>query len=669
VSARRTVWLLLAAAVGCTNDPYPSRDQSEKIYYASFREAPKTLDPAVAYTTSAHAITGNVYEGLLEYHFLKRPYTLIPALAEEVPDPTRLEDGRDAYRFRIRKGVLYQEDACFELSGEGRRTREVVAADFAFEFARIADPTIASPVISNFSIISGFEAFSERPATLRSADPVFTDLPAHEQYARAGGIDGIRVHGDHEIEIVLAEAFPQLLYWLAMPFTAPVPWEAIAYYDGEEGREPFRDHPVGTGAYRLAVYEKQYRMLLERNDNWYGVLHPEWRAPGATYPLAREAGDRERGAFDPHYTGRALPFIERIEYRREREGIPAFGKFLQGYYDASGIINESFDKIVQEDRLSAEMADRGMRLEKTVGPSIYYLGFNMDDPVVGQPAGERGRKLRQAMSLVIDSREYSRLFMNGRGLPAQSPIPPAVYGYRADYQNPYRRVDVDLARRRIAEAGYPGGIDPETQRPLRLSLDTSDTSSAGRLRRQFFLDAWRLIGIDVVDQATNYNQFQEKVRNGAYQIFQWGWVADYPDPENFLFLLETSSGRSRSGGPNTANFSNRRYDGLFFDMKSRPNDVRRLELIGEMLEVLEEWRPWIELYHPEDYALYHPWLRNVKPFGMSYPMMKYKDVDPAQRAVLRREWNEPILWPAYALAAVAFLGLVPGVVTFYRERQ
>jgi ABC-type transport system substrate-binding protein len=310
-----------------------------------------------------------------------------------------------------------------------------------------------------------------------------------------------------------------------------------------------------------------------------------------------------------------------------------------------------------------------MRLEKTVGPSIYYLGFNMDDPVVGQPAGERGRKLRQAMSLVIDSREYSRLFMNGRGLPAQSPIPPAVYGYRADYQNPYRRVDVDLARRRIAEAGYPGGIDPETQRPLRLSLDTSDTSSAGRLRRQFFLDAWRLIGIDVVDQATNYNQFQEKVRNGAYQIFQWGWVADYPDPENFLFLLETSSGRSRSGGPNTANFSNRRYDGLFFDMKSRSNDVRRLELIGEMLEVLEEWRPWIELYHPEDYALYHPWLRNVKPFGMSYPMMKYKDVDPAQRAVLRREWNEPILWPAYALAAVAFLGLVPGVVTFYRERQ
>ena len=64
------------------------------MLYSSFNEAPKTLDPAVAYTTAEHVITGNVYDTLLEYHYLERPYRLIPGLAEAVPEPQRTPDGR-----------------------------------------------------------------------------------------------------------------------------------------------------------------------------------------------------------------------------------------------------------------------------------------------------------------------------------------------------------------------------------------------------------------------------------------------------------------------------------------------------------------------------------------------------------------------------------------------
>src|SRR5207344_290207 len=154
-----------------------------------------------------------------------------------------------------------------------------------------------------------------------------------------------------------------------------------------------------------------------------------------------EPGDAALGRLDAAYVGRALPFLDRAEFRIEKEDIPTFNKFLQGYYDASGILQESFDKIVHEGRLSPEMAARGMRLEKSVDPDVYYIGFNMDDPVVGTPAGEKGRKLRQAMSLVVDSREFARIFNNGRGVPAQSPVPPGIFGYEADYANPYRQVD------------------------------------------------------------------------------------------------------------------------------------------------------------------------------------------------------------------------------------
>ncbi|TMA31041.1 MAG: hypothetical protein E6J87_16620 [Deltaproteobacteria bacterium] len=91
--------------------------------------------------------------------------------------------------------------------------------------------------------------------------------------------------------------------------------------------------------------------------------------------------------------------------------------------------------------------------------------------------------------------------------------------------------------------------------------------------------------------------------------------------------------------------------------------------IVEMRTILERERPWIELSHTESYALYHGWIRNVKPVGLSIPTGKYVDVDPKLRRAQRREWNRPILWPAWALAA-AFVGIVvPGVITFFRERQ
>ena len=69
------------AVIGCTNNPYPEADRDKKVLYSSFNEAPKTLDPAVAYTTAEHVITGNVYDTLLEYHYLERPYRLIAGLA------------------------------------------------------------------------------------------------------------------------------------------------------------------------------------------------------------------------------------------------------------------------------------------------------------------------------------------------------------------------------------------------------------------------------------------------------------------------------------------------------------------------------------------------------------------------------------------------------------
>lgn len=675
MNARRCLGALLqlAAAVvglGCSNNPYPGADSELRIRYSSLPGPPKTLDPAVSYSTLEHAITANVWDTLVEYHYLKRPYELMPGLAVEVPKPQRLDDGRVHYRFELRDGLQFEPDPCFEHFLPGQQTRKIEAADVAFELMRLADPAVTSPIAATLGAkIEGFTRFGQELAARRKEGQGFADLRIDQQYSAAGGISGVRTHGRLGLEIVLVEPYPQILYWFAMPFTTPVAWEAVAYYDGQEGRAFFRDHPVGNGPFRLAVYEKEFRIVLDRSPTWYGIRHPGWHAPGAIYPSEGAPGDAQAGLLDPAYVGKPLPFLDRVEYRIEKEDIPAFNKFLQGYYDASGVIRESFDKVIVEGRLSKDMQRLGMQLEKAVDPDIMYLGFNMDDAVVGAPAGQRGRKLRQAMSLAVDTQEFLRIFANGRGIPAQSPLPPGIFGYEEDYRNPFRQPDLERARALLVEAGYPGGIDPATGRPLHLSFDLGDTSTRTRVTYQFFVDAWNQLGLDVELSATNYNQFREKVDKGAYQIFSWGWVADYPDPENFYFLLWGRMAQSKGGGPNTANFADPRFDALFVAMKDRENDAKRLELIRRMRAILEVQRPWIELYHRESYALYQVWMHNVKPAGLSYPSAKYQDVDAPLRAELRAAWNEPVVWPAYALGVAAIALLVPGVVTFFRERQ
>jgi ABC-type transport system substrate-binding protein len=272
------------AAVACSNDPYPADDASARVLYVPYAQAPKTLDPQVAYSVYDHEVIANVYETLHEYQYLKRPYVLIPGLSTNVPAPEPREDGRVAYRFDVRRGVLYARDPCFELDGAGRDQREVVAGDFVFALQRIADPEVGSPVLGTFSKIVGLAAFGKRLAELREGDPGFAALRIDEQYERAGPIEGLHASVAGAFEITLDGPYPQILYWFAMPFTSPLPWEAVAYYDGEDGRPALAEYAVGTGPFRITHYAKRNRIALERNPDWYGALHPEWRAPAAIYP-------------------------------------------------------------------------------------------------------------------------------------------------------------------------------------------------------------------------------------------------------------------------------------------------------------------------------------------------------------------------------------------------
>ncbi|HTY99935.1 MAG TPA: ABC transporter substrate-binding protein, partial [Rhodocyclaceae bacterium] len=352
--------------------------------------------------------------------------------------------------------------------------------------------------------------------------------------------------------------------------------------------------------------------------------------------------------------------------------------------DVSGISSDSFDQAVQigaggEVTLSEEMRAQGIRLSTSVATSTDYLAFNMLDPVVGGDS-ERARKLRLAISIAVDEEEFISIFQNGRGIPAQGPIPPGIFGYREGREgiNAYvydwkegrpQRKSIAEARRLLAEAGYPNGRDAATGEPLVVNLDTVSVSTDAKARFDWLNKQLQKIDVQLVVRGTDYNRFQEKVRKGAVQLFYWGWNADYPDPENFLFLFHSAQAKVRSQGENAANYQNPEYDRLFDRMRAMENSPERQAIIDKMLAILRHDAPWVWGYHPKDYTLRHGWLYNRKPSRVGYNTLKYQRVDGAERAVLRERWNRPVVWPLLWLVVLAAAVAAPAVVSHRRRER
>lgn len=705
---------LLAACSSEQNGPYPASERGENILYSAFTERPKHLDPVQSYSEDEATFTAQIYEPPLQYHYLKRPYTLIPATAEAVPEPRYFDAaGRKLpvnapasqiafsdYEIRIRPGIRYQPHPAFALDAGGAPlyadlnrqklrgieriadfahtgTRELTADDYIYEIKRLAHPRLNSPLFSTMSErIVGLKELGEQLRAEATAHPEYwLDL---DRFA----LEGVTRVDRYTYRIRLHGKYPQFVYWLAMPFFAPVPREADRFYaqPGMAEKNLTLDwYPVGTGAYMLSENDPNSRMVMQRNPNFHGE----------TYPCAGEAADRAGGLLAD--CGQPLPRIDKVVFSREKESIPYWNKFLQGYYDSSGISSDSFDQAVRfgaggDVELTDDMKERGIRLLASVRASTFYMGFNMLDPVVGGKDGvgeERARKLRQALSIAVDQEEFISIFLNGRGIPAMGPLPPGIFGYGQGEAaiNPVvydwvdgqaRRKPVAEARKLLAEAGWPDGRDAQTGEPLVLNLDTVPGGMGNKSTLDWLTRQFAKLDIQLVVRSTDSNRFQEKVRKGAVQMFFLGWNADYPDPENFFFLLAGSESKVAHGGENAANYGNAEFDRLFAEMKNMesagPNAARRAALIARMNRIVQHDAPWIFGYHPKSYTLSHSWLHSRKPMGVGNNALKYQRLDVAERERRRAEWNKPVLWPLVGLLAALGVALLAAVLA-YRRRE
>ena len=679
------------------NSPYSQQGVEEQVLYSSFSGRPKHLDPARSYSSNEYTFIGQIYEPPLQYHYLKRPYQLEPLGAAEMPVVTYLDRQGEplpadasteqiaysVYEIRVREGAKYQPHPAFvpvdevvleqveQLSDFPQQgSRALMADDYIYQIKRLAHPATHSPIFGLMTeYIVGLQALRDQLKEARKQHPEqWLDL-------RKFPLDGVERVDDRTYRIKVKGKYPQFLYWLAMPFFAPMPWEVEQFYERPQLKEKnitLDWYPVGSGPFMLTVNNPNRKMVLERNPNYHADF----------YPTEGEPEDREQGLLAD--AGQPIPFLDRIEFSLEKETIPYWNKFLQGYYDASGISSDSFDQAVQlsgsgEAQLTPDMEAQGMRLQTSVSTSIYYMGFNMADTVIGG-TDERARKLRQAISIAVDYEEYISIFANGRGIPAQSPLPAGIFGhqtgeqgvnpvvYRWESGKPVRR-SLDEAKQLLVEAGYPNGRDAESGKPLTLYFDVTASGPDDKARMDWYRKQFEKIDLQLVIRNTDYNRFQDKMLNGSAQIYLWGWNADYPDPENFLFLLYGPNAKMEKNGENASNYSNPQFDQLFEQMKNMENSPERQQVIEKMTTILHNDAPWLWGFHPKNFGLYHHWYRNTKPNLMANNTLKYARVDSAERTQKRGEWNQPVLWPLWGGVVLMLVLIVPAWLGIRRREQ
>ncbi len=692
------------------NNPHEATT-TQQVRYSAFSGQPKTLDPGKSYSANEYQFIAQIYEPLLQYDYFSRPYKLVSLTSDgdivvryydahghlvsnqdaiKQPDlvvqsvydihikpniefalhPAFAKDDAGKFVYQtVSPSLLSQVEKLSDFKQQG--TRELTADDYAYQIKRLASPKVSSPIYENMAkYIVGLKALSARLETAcdNNCTETFLDL-------RQFHLKGVKVVSRYHLQITIKGIYKQFKYWLAMPFFAPIPWEADRFYSlpGMKNKNiSFDWYPVGTGAYYLQVNDPNKEMILAKN--------PKFR--GEPFPQNGTKQDHQKGYMKQ--AGKMMPFIDKFVFSLDKESIPVWNKFLQGYYDRSGVSSDSFDQAVKLDSqgkpvLTETMKKKGIRLTTREVPSIFYLGFNMHDPIVGGYT-KRTQALRQAISIAVDYEEYIALFRNGRGKAAHGPIPPGIFGYRTNERsfNPVvyfwqggkaSRRPIEAAKALMKQAGYEGGLNPKTGRPLLLHLDVAGTSGAeDNYHYKWFQKQFAKIGIDLDVRTTDYNTYQDKLRKGSVQIFQLGWNADYPDPENFLFLLYGPNGKRDNNGENASNYDNPRVNQLLDSIKVMDDTSERQEKIDKIVSVLQQDAPWLWGFNPVEYVLSHQWNDPVKSHAVANNTLKYSSMNEKVRREKVSQWNQPLVLPIL-LFIIFVLALLFGLMVVYRINQ
>lgn len=572
---------LVLTVFGCTK----KSDLPENSLQYAMRGNVSGMDPAFRGDEFINEVIANIFDSLYQYNYLKRPLVIEPLLADGMPVVSK--DGL-THTIKLKPGVKFQDSEVFP----GGKGREVVAEDYIYSWRRLADPKVKS---EGWWIFDGkIKGFNEWREKLIKGEATY-ETP----------IEGFSTPDKYTIVIKLVKPYYQLHYVFTMAFSAPVAKEAVDKYGPE-----ILNHPVGTGPYMLDSWTRGSKIVLKRNPNWHG----------ATYPTEGDPGDKEAGLLVD--AGKPLPFIDVIVFHEMPEDQPRWLNFMKGNFDYSGIPKDNFNgAMASKTEMKPEFTAKGMRAIIFPYPDIVYIGFNMEDPILG-----KNRNLREALCYAFDEEGLINKFYNGRAVVAHSPIPPEFEGYDPKWEMPCKHMNIEKAKELLKKAGYPEGKGLPT---LEYSFAQSTT---GRQMAEYTQQQFAKIGVNLTLAGHSWPQFQDRLHNKKAQMYGAAWGADYPDSENFLQLLY---GPNEAPGSNTSNFKNKEFDAEYVAASKLPPGPARTKLYTQMRDIFAKELPWIPNASRLGYYTSHAWVENFKPHKMIVGHQKYMKINLEKK----KEWK------------------------------
>jgi len=364
----------------------------------------------------------------------------------------------------------------------------------------------------------------------------------------------------------------------------------------------------GTGPFRLAKWRKNHEMVFVRKDMGEKVKMrgegEQWRKDSCSTNCQLPATNCQLPATNYQLPATNFSSIDTVRYLVIDDVSTQWLMFLKGEVDMLGEVSrDNWDSLLDE--VAKVRKDPNEKCTYLPGVDAYlhsaptltsgYLGMNMKDETLGG-----NRKLRQALNAAFDFPEYEK-FYQFRVIQSTTPVPPGVAGR---LETPFAYAfDLEKAKKLIAEAGYPEGIDPKTGRRLVLTLAIGRASQSSREQAELLASFYEKIGVRLEAKFYTWDAFMKAVNEGRVQLYSMGWVGDYPDAENFLQLFHS---KNASPGPNHSCYSNPEYDREFDAAMSAATAAEREDRWRRCQEILREDCPWVFVSHTKANSLLKP---------------------------------------------------------------
>ncbi|HLP14286.1 MAG TPA: ABC transporter substrate-binding protein [Flavobacteriales bacterium] len=497
------------------------------------------------------------------YQIYEGPLKFDPATLNAVPglcESVTPNETATVFTLKLRKGAMFHDDECFK-DGKGR---EVKAKDFKYCFDRLCSFSGTNQL---------YYLFQKR---VKGAPEYFKST--ENKKPLPGGVSGIKVVDDYTLTIELNYSFAGFTKILIHPACFIYPEEAVKKYGDD-----MRTKCVGTGPFKVKLIKEGY-VILTRNDNYW--MKDEW--------------DNQL----PYLNGVKITFIkekktELMEFRKR-----ALDMVWKLPVDEIPNILTNFDQAKNGGNIDFE-------LQSVNALSTQYYAFLCNSDMF------KDKRVRQAFNYAIDRDKICEFVLQGEGEPAKFGFVPPFPGY-SSYQNiKGYTYDVQKAKSLMAQAGFPNGRGfPE------VTLQLNSGGSTNKVVAEAVQNMLREnLGIKVNMDILPLPEHLNRLEHGKSNFWRISWIADYPDPENFLSLFEGSGVPAEMDArafPNSSRFVSAAYDTLLRKALVEIDETKRNDIYAQLDQMIIDEAVVMPIYYDYFIRLLQRNVRNMPINGMEY---------------------------------------------------